>query len=1023
MNFRTFKALIAAAFLSLTLPSQAEDIDLFVGVPSDSAGDLPSVLIILDNTGNWNTAFDNEKAALVNLFENLPLDRFNVGLMMFGNPEVGYVRAAIRPMNATNRPLYSALVNSLHQTNDRESARTLSRTMSEAYRYLKGLPTVDASATAKNTKRDYTGNTTGTNASQAIYARPGNALSSASATTYNSPLQNQASSCAATYIIYIGNTVPSGNVTQDNSRNTTAGSELAAAGGDTTQIRLAYSSVHDDNYADEWARFLKADLGVITYTVDVDPTPMPGGHRNGMGNSALLESMANVSGGRYFRVNSAVGGGAEIADALNTIFSEIQSVNSVYASVSLPVSVNTQGTYLNQVFIGMFRPSEDASPRWHGNLKQYKLGYYPAGSTNLQTLDATNQPAINSSTGFITECSRSFWTPGTPDTYWANYGEDRLHCLISGLSPKSNSPDGNQVEKGGHGFVLRASTPDTRKVYVASSTTTSGVTALSTSSVNRTQLGIPSATDAEHSALINWIRGTNNVANDSLDGFRAQGLMRPSVHGDIVHSRPVAINFGSDSNPDVRVYYGGNDGLLRSINGNPNGGNEVWAFLPQEFYSKAKRLRDNAPAIYYPGLTTDGAIRKDYGFDGPVTAYQNGNQAWIFASMRRGGRSIYSFDVSDRDGQPSLKWHIGCPGNSCAGSDYEAIGQTWASPALVTAAGYTTDTGSALPILLVGGGYDTCEDAQPNTCGTGSKGNRLYVIDASTGGLLKEFTTGRGVVADVTPVKDQNGRLMYGYTADLGGNVYRLSGPNGAPISNYAPANWALTHIASLGCDTTATCSENRKFMYAPDVVFEGNTYYLLLGSGDREKPIGNAGGTQNHFFMLMDRPEDNTWLSSETANCDTQSLLCLDSLLPINSDATPSDADLNGKKGWHLVMNPKEQVVTSAITVFGTVTFSTHEPTPPQPDQCSNNLGIARVYNINYLNAAPANGTNQRSEMIPGGGLPPSPVAGMVQLDDGTTVPFIIGSDPSSPLAGRQPEAPELAGAPKGRVYWNLEE
>lgn len=390
--------------------------------------------------------------------------------------------------------------------------------------------------------------------------------------------------------------------------------------------------------------------------------------------------------------------------------------------------------------------------------------------------------------------------------------------------------------------------------------------------------------------------------------------------------------------------------------------------------------------------------------------------------MRRGGRSIYSFDVSERDGQPSLKWHIGCPGNSCAGSDYEAIGQTWASPALVTAAGYTTGTNYD-PILLVGGGYDPCEDAQPNTCNAGSKGNRLYVIDASTGGLLKEFTTGRGVVADVTPVKDQNGRLMYGYTADLGGNVYRLSGPNGAPIANYEPDDWALTRIASLGCDTTATCSENRKFMYAPDVVFEGNTYYLLLGSGDREKPIGNAGGTQNHFFMLMDRPEDSTWLSSETGNCDTQSLLCLDSLLPINSDTTPSDADLNGKKGWHLVMNPKEQVVTSAITVFGTVTFSTHEPTPPQPDQCSNNLGIARVYNINYLNAAPANGTNQRSEMIPGGGLPPSPVAGMVQLDDDTTVPFIIGADPSSPLAGRQPVAPEQAGAPKGRVYWNLEE
>ena len=45
---------------------------------------------------------------------------------------------------------------------------------------------------------------------------------------------------------------------------------------------------------------------------------------------------------------------------MGIIFSEIQAVNSVFASVSLPVSVNTEGTFLNQVYIGMFRPDEKA---------------------------------------------------------------------------------------------------------------------------------------------------------------------------------------------------------------------------------------------------------------------------------------------------------------------------------------------------------------------------------------------------------------------------------------------------------------------------------------------------------------------------------------------------------------------------------------------------------------------------------------------------------------------------------------
>ena len=45
----------------------------------------------------------------------------------------------------------------------------------------------------------------------------------------------------------------------------------------------------------------------------------------------------------------------------------------MFAAASLPVSANTQGTYLNQVFIGMFRPESSGFQRWVGNLKQYQF--------------------------------------------------------------------------------------------------------------------------------------------------------------------------------------------------------------------------------------------------------------------------------------------------------------------------------------------------------------------------------------------------------------------------------------------------------------------------------------------------------------------------------------------------------------------------------------------------------------------------------------------------------------------------
>ena len=68
------------------------------------------------------------------------------------------------------------------------------------------------------------------------------------------------------------------------------------------------------------------------------------------------------------------------------------------------------------------------------------------------------------------------------------------------------------------------------------------------------------------------------------------------MHGDVVHSRPVAVNFGTAAAPNVVVFYGANDGWLRAVNGNrtdaigsiPAGG-ELWSFMPPDFLPKRSR--------------------------------------------------------------------------------------------------------------------------------------------------------------------------------------------------------------------------------------------------------------------------------------------------------------------------------------------------------------------------------------------------------------------------------------------------
>ncbi|MBC7618715.1 MAG: pilus assembly protein PilY, partial [Candidatus Saccharibacteria bacterium] len=780
-----------------------------------------------------------------------------------------------------------------------------------------------------------------------------------------------------------------------------------------------------DNVADEWARFMKKNaLNISTYTVDVNK----GTTGQGPGWTALLKSMAAVSSGKYFDVSST---GTQISDALNAIFSEIQSVNSVFASVSLPVSVNTQGTYLNQVYVGMFRPDQDARPRWAGNLKQYKLGN-TNGAVKLQDADGTG--AINNQTGFIAECARSYWTPTTVDTEWTFRPQG--DCLAVANSQVSNFPDGNIVEKGAQAYKLRGASARTVKTCNPAMASCTSLTPFSNSNVTQAMLG--ASTTAERDALINWAIGQDNNEDEDLDGNTTEN--RLSMHGDVVHSRPVAINLGTDGAPQVVVFYGANDGMLRAVNANrtaaigaiPAGG-EMWSFMAPEFYTQIKRIRSNTPPISFPTTTVTGAVPKAYGMDGPITSFKGAvggvNKTFVYASMRRGGRSIYAFDVTNSltaPTSPTLKWRTGCP-NAANDTDCTSgmggLGQTWSSPKSLTATGYGSGTA---PMLILGGGYSTCDDYDAlsagganHNCTSASKGHYVYVLDADTGAVVKTFDTGgnRGIVADITIVRDSAGQAIYAYTADLGGDVYRID------LAGASTA-WTLTKIASLGCASTSTCTANRKFVFAPSVVAVDGNYVVMLGSGDREKPLtyyAASTAVANYFFMFTDKPTVAPATYPGSVDCGS-TVICLNSLFGISStDTTPTASDLSTKKGWYLGLNATEQVVTSALTMFGVVTFSTHQPAVPVTGSCSANLGSSRVYNVGYANAASTSGA-RRYEDLAGDGLPPSPVGGLVTLDDGSTVPFCIGCSKDSPLEGRKKEGTAMGTQPKNRLYWYIQ-
>ncbi|MBF0444368.1 MAG: hypothetical protein HQL68_02170 [Magnetococcales bacterium] len=443
-----------------------DDTDLFLTNPNITA-DRPNVLIILDNTANWNQAFDNEKSALVSVVSNLN-DIYNVGLMLFpetggGNvgDDGGYVRFGIRQMTSANKTVLSDVVNGLGKLADKGNNASTALAMYEAYLYYAGLASYGSYGKVKT---DYEGNT----------VNPANVLgnyplgqSPTSSTLFNSPIAN---GCQKNFIIYISN----GPAEENSSLLSVSQNKLATLTGSSPPNTISITPSHQQgNWADEWAEYMaNSDVNspveqtqnVYTYTVEVDPGTT--GHGPDM--TALLKSMANKGQGRYFAVSSGNNGNA-IINALNQIFQEVQAVNSVFAATTLPVSVNVRGTNLNQVYVGMFRPDSQKKPRWYGNLKCYQLGL-DANTGELYLTDANNIKAENSTTGFVTNDASSFWTSNT--SFW-NFrpAED------NGSGGESDLPDGDLVEKGGVAQKLRttyATDQTARKLYTCNGACATG---------------------------------------------------------------------------------------------------------------------------------------------------------------------------------------------------------------------------------------------------------------------------------------------------------------------------------------------------------------------------------------------------------------------------------------------------------------------------------------------------------------------------------------------------------------------
>lgn len=695
-----------------------------------------------------------------------------------------------------------------------------------------------------------------------------------------------------------------------------------------------------------------------------------------------------------------------MVNAIKNIFSQILSVSTSFVSASVPVNVFNRTDYLNDVYIALFQAEKNGKPQWVGNLKKLMLQQDSSGNWFIG--DSLANPA------FAPDGKLNF----NDLTYWSNPAGADVVAADTTVG-EITGRDGRSVNRGGagqqiNGFLsgspgLLNTDIGARQLYTEPASYTNGtptaLVALDATATNASTWwsnlnanGVYStgttlnattwssagtyatAVAADQTNALNLLKFARGIDVMDQNANGSTTDTRPWLMADPIHSRPLAINYGattgySQSNPDIRIVVGGNDGMIHMVRNTTTGGaqsgKEIWAFMPLYAMNIQSRLMSNTTGSPISPYGIDGetiVYTKDLNQDGTID-YTVGDKAYIIFGLRRGGRHYYALDVSNPD-SPKMLWHI-----DSGTTGFSELGLTFSTPKLVHV---SYDANVKVPALIFGGGYDTNKDTRSNSIGTDdSIGNAIYIVDVATGALIWKATYGAStgnvsstqyahsgmvdsIPAKVTPMdSDYNGAIDRFYVGDTGGVIWR------GDLVSTNRANWKVTQFASVGRHLSgAGKRQDRRFFHALDVAqtldSTGPYDAVAVGTGDRPNPLdkGISSGQTPHnwFFMFKDRnttsgsPSATTILSSDVANLSNN---CFQQV-NVTCTSTQTTALVYGWK-IGLDISTGEKNLSAAAISKGVIYFTTYTPPVYDPSNttCDPSEGKSYEYALNLQNAS----------------------------------------------------------------------
>lgn len=831
------------------------------------------------------------KKAISNIISSTPTVDFGLAVFNYnypneGNRDGGRIVSGITQMTDITRASLLSTIDSLPA----KTNTPLCETMYEAYRYFAGKSVVFGHADTDYGR--YDGN------------KPPYDTSIESSSGYISPFKV----CTdIAYVIYVTDGAP----TVDKSANdriislTASGSKEGdyssySKGLSTASYLPALSSYmyNNDLISKLDSSNAEQTQNVRTYTI---------GFSKGAEDAApLLAETAKRGGGIYFAAQNSL----ELQNALNDALSNILNIDSSFTSPSIASNNFDRTQTFDAAYYAMFLPGK--GPRWSGNLKKLKV------TASGTLVDSKGVAAITES-GNIKDSACTIWSD----------------CAAV--------KDGNKVEVGGAAAQIKIQATRTILSNLGGASSLTDLTLANAQNAAGGDEALASymrTSVDELNNTLNWLKGLD-VDDDDKDGSTTD--KRNDIMGDPLHSKPLALNFGTKSATDIRIMLGTNQGVVHMFKDAGESVSETWGFIPYELLPNLTELRSNDPS----------GVHTVYGMDSSPVAYTETDttgkvtKAWVYAGMRRGGSSYYALNVTNPD-SPSLMWTI-----NPATDGFADLGQTWSEPIVTKIVGYEK------PVLIFGGGYDVSFDATPSTSPAGAV---IYIVDAEKGTLIHSFggtASGATVLSglkDSIPnsvaVLDSNsdGYTDRIYATDVGGNVWRMDLPSASK------ASWSAFKFAALG----GSDSENRRFFAEPVIaqtMFTNlsevkvttetgttttKTYQnvpydaIVIGSGIRPRPSSTE--VNDMFFTLQDR----NVVTKSFAEGNIPAVITIEDLYNVTSSAPVSEADnidFGKKLGWFYDFpGLGEKSLTAALIVQGKVYFTSYSP---PADSVSDNVCV----------------------------------------------------------------------------------